>query len=78
MRNVAADALANETVDALENATARMTLLRDKFSIEILYNPSIPDNIINLRVFDDDQQMLHFMANANIFKDVMIDEDEHE
>lgn len=37
--------------DALENAVARMTPLRDGFIIEILYKPSITDNITNLHVF---------------------------
>jgi len=47
--------MCNAAADALVNATARMTPLRDKFSIEILYKPSIPDNITNLCVFDDDE-----------------------
>ena len=47
MHNVAADTLAN--------AVARFTPLRDDFSIEFLYRPSVADNITNLRIFDDDQ-----------------------
>jgi len=43
-----------------------------------LYRQSIPDKITNLHVFDDDQQILHFMANDDTIKDAMIDEDEHE
>lgn len=68
----------NETVDALGNIAARMSSLRDRFTVEILCKPSIPDNINNLRVFYDDQHILHFMANADVFKDASIDEDEHE
>jgi len=70
--------MCNVAVDALENIAARMTPLRDRFSIEILYKPSIPDNITNLRVFHDDEQILHFMANADVFKDATIDEDINE
>ena len=65
-------------MDALANIIARMSPLRDDFSIEIIYNPFILDNITNLRVFYDDQQIPSFMENANIFKDATIDEEEHE
>lgn len=43
-----------------------------------MYEQSVLDNITNLRVFNDDQQTLHFMANGDVFKDVAIDDDEHE
>lgn len=65
------------TTNALANTTSRMSPLRDRFSIKILYRPSISDNITNLRVFDDDQQILHFMANVDTFKDATVDEKEH-
>jgi len=45
----------NVVADALANAVARMTLLRDRFIVEILYKSSFLDNITNLRVFDDDE-----------------------
>lgn len=51
-----------------------MTLPRDIFTIEILYKPSIPDNIPNLNVFYDDEHILHFMANVDVLKDTMIDD----
>lgn len=68
----------NAVVDALENATTGMSPLRDMFTVEILYQLSIPGNINNLRVFDDDQQILYFMANNDVLKDTVINEDEHE
>lgn len=68
----------NAFANALANATSRMSLLRDRVTVEILYRPSIPDNITNLLVFDDDQQTLHFMANTDTFKDAAIDKYEHE
>lgn len=55
-----------------------MSPLSDYFTIEILYRPSIPDNITNLCLFVEYQQILHFMANVDTFRDVAIDEDEHE
>eukprot|EP00253_Pinus_taeda_P004886 PITA_04886 len=65
-------------MDALENVAARFPPLRDGFSIELLYKPFVPDNITNLRIFNDDQQILHFMDNVDVFKDATIDEDEHD
>ena len=68
----------NATPDTLDNAAARFTPLRDGFSIEMIYKPSVPDNITNLRVFDDNQQVLEFMINTEVFKDTVIEEDEHD
>jgi len=68
----------NATANTLANTASRMSPLSDIFTVEILYKPSIPDNITNLHAFDDDQQILHFMANTDVFKDAAIDEDEHE
>ena len=68
----------NAAANAFENVASIMSLIRDRFTIEILYKASIPDNITKLRVFNDGQQILHFMANADIFKDATIDDVEHE
>ena len=68
----------NETVDALTNAAARITPLRDRFTVEILYKTSIPKSITNLFVFDDDEHILHFMASADVLKDAAISAYEHE
>lgn len=45
----------NALADALANVAARLSPLKDDFSIEILYKPSVPDNITNLCIFNDDQ-----------------------
>eukprot|EP00253_Pinus_taeda_P019047 PITA_19047 len=68
----------NVDVDTLANAASRFTPLRDGFSIEIMYKPVVPDNITNLRVFNDDQQILEFMTNVEVFKEATIEEEEHE
>lgn len=67
----------NATKAALKNVVARFSLLRDDFSVEIIYKLSIPNNITNLLIFNDDQNILQFMENADVFKDTTIDEDEH-
>ena len=41
----------NIFADALKNEDAKMLSLRDGFTIEILYKPSILDNITNLHIF---------------------------
>lgn len=58
----------NTTANAVENEALRMSPIRERFSIQIFYKLSILDNITNLRVFSDDQQILQFMANIDIFK----------
>lgn len=45
----------NVAADTLANAATRFTPLRGGFSIEIIYKPVVPDNVTNLRVFNDDQ-----------------------
>jgi len=35
------------------------------------------DDITNLDVFNDDQQILDFMENVDVFKHATIDENEH-
>ena len=44
----------------------------DSFSIEILYRPWIPYNIVNWRIFDDDQQLINFLHLEDTFKDSII------
>lgn len=54
-----------------------MPPLSNGFSIQIIYKPYVPDDLTNFHVFNDNQQIIHFMENADVFKDVTIDEDEH-
>jgi len=70
--------IGNVAANALANATARTTPLRDRFTIEILYKPSILYNKTNFHVFYDDEHIFHFIANADVFKDATIDEGMHE
>ena len=50
--------LNNSEVDLLANVTSKLFLTEglspNAFSIELLFRPSIPDNVTNWRVFDDD------------------------
>jgi ribonuclease HI len=51
--------LNNAEADLLANVASKLLpaegLSPDAFSIELLFRPSIPDNVTNWRVFDDDQ-----------------------
>ena len=68
----------NVATNFLVVATARLVPTNNKFSIELIFKPSIPDNVTNLRVFDDDQQIKYFFKNDDTFKDSIIDYEEHQ
>jgi len=48
------------------------------FSVQLILRPSVPDNVTNFRVFDDDEQIINFLASKDVFKDVAIDDQEHD
>ena len=50
----------------------------DKFSFELIYRSSIPDNIMNWRVFEDDEQIIIFLHSKDTFKGLVIDDEQHE
>jgi hypothetical protein len=66
----------------LANVASRLIpsegIFPDTFSVELLYRPSIPDNVTNWRVFDDDQQIISFLHLEGNFKDSIIDEGQHD
>ena len=70
--------LKNETVDLLATSAARMVPTNNRCSIEFLFRPSVPDNITNMRVFDDDQQILECLMNDETFNGAIIDDEEHQ
>ena len=70
MQNVAADLLATSAV--------RLVPTNNKCLVELIFRPSVPYNVTNLRVFDDDQQILEFLTNNETFKDSVIDDEDHE
>jgi hypothetical protein len=52
--------------------------LQDAFSLELLFRPSIPDNITSWRVFEDDQQIINFLHMEETFRGAVIDEQTHD
>jgi hypothetical protein len=41
--------------------------------VELLYKPSVPNNIANWKVFEGYEQIIDFLTNQEIFKDLSID-----
>ena len=70
--------LQNAAANLLATSAARSVPTNNRCSIELIFRPSIPDNVTNLRVFDDDQQILEFLTNDETFKDLVIDDEEHQ
>jgi hypothetical protein len=48
------------------------------FSIEIMFRPSIPDNVMNWRVFNNDTQIINFLTSSDVFQESVIDDEAHE
>ena len=68
----------NAATDLLSTSAARLVPMNNRCSIELFFGPSIPDNITNMRVFDDDQQILEWLTNNDTFKGAIIDDKEHQ
>ena len=70
--------LKNATADLLATSAVRLVPSNNRCSIELLFKPLVPDMITNLRVFDDDQQILECLTNDETFKGAIIDDEEHQ
>ena len=71
----------NTDVDLLANVASQFIPLKNfepnAFSLELIYRPSIPDNITNWRVFNDDEQIINFLTMEDTFKGSVIEEEQH-
>jgi hypothetical protein len=69
----------NTLVDSLATATSRLSPLEyyeaSRFTVELLYKPSVPNNISNWKVFEGDEQIVDFLTNQENFKDLAIDDE---
>jgi hypothetical protein len=63
----------------LETAASRLSHLEyyeaSQFTVEILYKPSVPNNLSNWKVFEGDEQIINFLTNQENFKDLAIDDE---
>ena len=72
--NFEADILAN----AASNICPSGDFSHNKFLVELIYRSSIPNNITNWRVFEDDEQTINFLHLEDTFKGSVIDDEHHE
>jgi ribonuclease HI len=72
----------NTEADLLANVASKLLpadgLSPSAFSMELLFRPSILDNITKWRVFDDDQQIINFLHMEETFQGAVIDEQTHD
>jgi hypothetical protein len=68
----------NIDADILANATSRFMPPDDGFSIEMMFRPSVPDNVTSWRVFDNDSQIINFLTSSDTFQDSVIDDEVHQ
>ena len=72
----------NQEADLLANVDSWLIPTKffspNAFSIELLFRPSIPDNITNWWVFNDDSQIISFLIGEDAFKESAIDEITHD
>jgi hypothetical protein len=64
----------NATNDTFDKTASRFAPLNSVFSIELIFRPSTPDNVTN---WNDDDKLTKFLSNQGMFKDVVIDDEEH-
>ena len=71
--------LQNVVADFLAIYAARLVPTNNKCTIELILRPAIPDNVTNMRVFDDDDnQNINFLKNDETVKDYLINDEEHQ
>ena len=70
--------LKNVATVFLAVSAARLVPTNNKCAIELIFRPAVPNNITNLRVFDDDGKIIDFLTNEENFKDIVIDNEEHQ
>ena len=72
----------NSKVDMLANLASNLCpsddFSHDIFSIELIYRSLIQDNIMNWRLFEDDEQIINFLHSEDTFKGSVIDDEQHE
>lgn len=53
-------------------------LKKNKYYVELIFRPFMPDNISNWQVFEDDEKILEFLHCEKTFKNAVINEKEHD
>ena len=69
---------ANMLANAASNLCPSDNFSHHRFFVELIYRPSIPDNITNWRVFEDDEKIINSLHSEDTFKGSIIDAEQHE
>ena len=71
--------LQNTIANILANVASKLIPPEDyipyRFSIELIFRLSIPDNIINWRTFNNDPDIISFLTSKGSYDDQIVDED---
>lgn len=74
--------LQNASADLLANVASKIIPSKyyspDRFSTELIFRPSIPDNITNWRIFNDDPDIGSFLTFEGSYTNQIVDEDQHD
>ena len=71
----------NQTADSLALAATHFRIPKQtqlKYPIEVRYRPSVPDNIKQWRVFENDLEIKRFLELTDDFSNLMIDQNQDE
>ena len=60
--------LQNARTDFLVVYVARSVSTNNKCIIKLIFRPAVPDNVTNMRVFDDDEEIIDFLTNEEKFQ----------
>ena len=70
--------LQNASADLLANVASRLITSEefnpDRFSIELVFRPSISDVVTNCRVFNNDYNIIDFLTSEGSYEEQIIDE----
>ena len=69
--------LQNVATNLLATSASKLVPTNHKCSIELIFRPLVADNITNMSVFDDDEYIINFLTNDEVFKESVIDDEEH-
>jgi hypothetical protein len=64
--------------NAASNLCPSSDLSHEFFFVELIYRPSILDNITNWRIFEDDEKIIKFLHLKDTFKGSIISNEQHE
>jgi hypothetical protein len=74
--------LNNSEADLLANVASKLFAVEglspNAFFVKLLFIPSVPDNITNWRVFNDDQQIISFLHMEENFQGTVINKGTHD